>query len=62
MLKKSRLEGLSFFQLKENYPIKPFDCEDDDLNDILFNEAILYKEQMLATTFLIENEERTLGY
>ena len=52
MLKKSRLEGLSFFQLKENYPIKPFDCEDDDLNDFLFNEAIPYTKEMLATTSL----------
>ncbi len=32
MLKKNSLEGLSFFQLKENYPIKPFDCGDDDLS------------------------------
>jgi len=56
------LDKLSFLLLTDNHTIKPFDCEDDDLNDFLFNEAILYKEQMLATTFLIENEERTLGY
>ena len=62
MLKKSRLEGLSFFQLKENYPIKPFDCEDDDLNDFLFNKALLYQKELLATTFIVEDEERTLGY
>ena len=53
MLKKSRLEGLSFFQLKENYPIKPFDCEDEDLNDFLFKEAIPYQKQMFVTTFLL---------
>ena len=62
MLKKSRLEGLSFFQLKENYPIKPFDCEDDDLNDFLFNKALLYQKELLATTFIVEDKERTLGY
>jgi len=62
MLKRNSLEGLSFFQLKENYPIKPFDCEDDDLNDFLFNKALLYQKELLATTFIVENEERTLGY
>lgn len=62
MLKRNNLEGLSFFQLKENYPIKPFDCEDDDLNDFLFNKALLYQKELLATTFIIEDKERTLGY
>ena len=32
MLKRNSLEGLSFFQLKENYPIKPLDSGDDDLS------------------------------
>mgnify|MGYP000958095663 CR=1 FL=1 len=48
--------------LKENHPIKPFDCEDDDLNDFLFNKALLYQKELLATTFVVESEERTLGY
>ena len=56
------LDKLSFLLLTDNHTIKPFDCEDDDLNDFLFNEAILYKEQMLATTFIVENSERTLGF
>jgi acetyltransferase, GNAT family len=37
MLKRNSLEGLSFFQLKENYPIKPFDCE--------FNDSLQLKEE-----------------
>ena len=56
------LEELSFLLLSENHIIKPFDCEDEDLNDFLFEEAILYQKQMLATTFIIENKERTLGF
>ena len=56
------LKGLSFFRLREGYPIKPFDCEDNDLNEFLFEEATLYRNQLLATTFIIENEERTVGY
>ena len=48
--------------LKENHPIKPFDCKDDDLNDFLFNKALLYQKELLAITFVVENEEHTLGY
>jgi len=48
--------------LEENHPIKPFDCEDEDLNDFLFNKALLYQRELLATTFVVESEERTLGY
>ena len=60
------LKGLSFFRLKEGHTIKPFDCGDDDLNEFLFEEAVPYavpyRKQLLATTFVIENDERTLGY
>ena len=56
MLKRNSLEGLSFFQLKENYPIKPFDCEDDDLNDFLFNKALPYyiKKNCLLPLLLLK--------
>ena len=56
------LQGLNFLRLKKGYHIKPFDCEDNDLNEFLFEKAIPYRKEMLATTFLIENKERTLGY
>ena len=56
------LEGLSFLRLKEGYLIKPFDCEDEDLNEFLFQKAISYRKELLASTFIIENDRRTLGY
>ena len=56
------LEELSFLRITEGFLIKPFDCEDEDLNEFLFEEATLYRNQLLATTFIIENEERTVGY
>ena len=42
--------------LKENHPIKPFDCEDDDLNDFLFNKALLYyiKKNCLLPLLLLK--------
>ena len=55
-------KDLSFLLLTEDHTIKPFDCEDDDLNDFLFNKALLYQKELLATTFIVEDEERTLGY
>jgi len=51
MLKRNSLKGLSFFQLKENYPIKPFDCEDDDLNDFLFNKALTISKRTTRNHF-----------
>ncbi|EKY08307.1 hypothetical protein HMPREF9075_01729, partial [Capnocytophaga sp. oral taxon 332 str. F0381] len=61
-MKRKNNSKITIELLKENHQIKPFDCEDDDLNDFLFNKALLYQKELLATTFVIENEERTLGY
>lgn len=33
------LQDMSFFRLREGHIIKPFDCEDQDLNEFLFQEA-----------------------
>lgn len=55
-------EEISILLLTEDYPIKPFDCEDEDLNDFLFNEAVSYQKELLATTFVMENDKQTLGY
>jgi len=49
-------------QIHEQYAIKPFDCDDADLNDFLFSKAALYRKKLLATTFVIENEEETMAY
>ena len=56
------LQDVSVLVLTGNHSIKPFDCEDEDLNEFLFEEAILYRKEKLATTFVVENSERTLGY
>ena len=46
-----------------NYQIiKPFDCGDDDLNEFLFEKAEQYQKELLATTFVIEDEIHTLAY
>lgn len=32
-----------------------FDCGDDDLNDFIANDAQLYRQALLATTYILEN-------
>ncbi|WP_278636181.1 GNAT family N-acetyltransferase [Capnocytophaga sputigena] len=59
---KDNSDEISILLLTEGYSIKPFDCEDEDLNDFLFNEATPYQKELLATTFVMENDEQTLGY
>lgn len=56
------LNGFSFLKLQETTNIKPFDCGDLDLNDFLNSKAILYKKDLLATTYLLESEEKTVAY
>ena len=45
--------------LKEGEKVKSFDCGDDDLNDFILNAAPLYREELLAVTYIME--ERISG-
>lgn len=36
--------------------ISAFDCNDEDLNDFLLNEASLYRNALLAVTYIVENK------
>lgn len=56
------LSQLTLILLDENHTIKPFDCGDDDLNEFLFEKAKLYKNEFLATTFILENSTQTVAY
>ena len=38
------LQGLNFLRLKKGSHIKPFDWEDNDLNEFLFEKAIPYRK------------------
>jgi len=55
------LQDVSVLVLTENHSIKPFDCEDDDLNEFLFQEAVPYRKELLATTFVIEDYNQPLS-
>ena len=49
-------------RLEEIVMIKPFDCGDADLNGFLCEDASYYHQQLLANTFILEDEQETLAY
>lgn len=49
-------------KLEDITSIKPFNCGDDDLNGFLFDDARYYHQQMLANTFVLEDDNETIGY
>lgn len=53
---------LSFLLLTESHILKPFNCGDKDLNSFLFDKALHYKKELLATTFILENQQQTIAY
>lgn len=49
-------------RLSDIHTIKPFDCGNDDLNSFLMDDARFYNEQLLAHTYIIEDEQNTVAY
>lgn len=42
-------------RLKVGESVNAFDCGDEDLNDFILNEAMLYREALLSVTYVVEN-------
>jgi predicted GNAT family N-acyltransferase len=59
---EEELSQLSLILLDDSHEIKPFDCGDSDLNEFLFEKAKLYKVELLATTYILENDTQTVAY
>lgn len=53
---------LAFIRLTHNYAIKPFDCNDSDLNEFLFNDSCPHLGELLSVTYLIEEPEKTIAF
>jgi len=49
-------------KLTETYDIKPFNCGVLDLNEFLFQDAKTYLKYLYSTTFLFENQNKTVAY
>ena len=57
-------EDIVLRRLGEEDVISKFDCGDEDLNDFIFNDALLYYKVRLATSYVLEdkNTKDTIGY
>ncbi len=51
-------------KLRKDERIKSFNCGDADLNDFILNEAVSYRNSLLAVTYVFENTEtkEVIGY
>lgn len=47
-------------RLTDSHTPKPFDCGDADLNDFWLNDAFNYQKQLLANTYFVEDNDRTI--
>jgi hypothetical protein len=43
-------------RLTAGHQFKPFDCNDNDLNDFLLNEAKDFLKSLIAVTYILESE------
>ncbi len=57
-------ENIVLRRLGENDVVTQFDCGDEDLNDFIYGDALLYFKVRLATTYVLEDKETkdTIGY
>ena len=55
-------EQIKIVRLTQDYTFKPFDCGEQDLNDFLFNDSKNYLERLMAVTYVLETENKTVGF
>ena len=56
-------EPLKIRRLEDSDRISNFDCGDEDLNDFIINESFLYKSELLAVSYVIEDQcNKILAY
>jgi hypothetical protein len=53
---------MKLIRLKADTNILPFDCGDTDLNGFLFDDAKNYSKDLIAVTYIIEDNVNTLAY
>ncbi|MBC8603386.1 GNAT family N-acetyltransferase [Parabacteroides acidifaciens] len=55
-------QNFRIIKLTENYQSRPFHCGDTDLDNFLTEDALYYKQRLLAITYLIISENDTVAY
>ncbi len=54
--------NIRLIRLQPDTIILPFDCGDTDLNGFLFDDAKNYAKNLIAVTYIIQNDDKTLAY
>ena len=54
--------GLNLFVLTQETNLKPFDCGDSDLSEFLFDKSKLFSSEFLSTTYILEDNYKTVAY
>ncbi len=49
-------ETYSVHKLRKSESIQSFDCGDEDLNDFILNESLMYRQALLAVSYVVENK------
>jgi hypothetical protein len=57
-----KLEDIVAVKLSKVYNLSDFDCNDQDINDFLKNDALIHQDEMIATTILFLYNEKILGF
>lgn len=57
MAQETNTPALRVRKLRAGEKIEAFDCGDPDLNDFILNESPLYRGELLAVSYIMENEE-----
>ena len=56
------ISKFTFKQVEADTEIKSFKCGDSDLNDFLFDDSKNYHADMMAVTYVLEDENSTVAY
>ena len=56
------IEDFKLVRLTSDHNILPFDCDDKDLNEFIFEDAKAYQSQLLAVTYLLESYNTTIAF
>ena len=53
---------MKLVRLTADYPLRSFDCGDEDLNEFLLDDAKHFLEKRIANTFILEDEGKIVAY
>lgn len=56
------IERFNFLRLTQTTALKPFDCDNSDLNEFFFKDAKEHLAHLLAVTYVLEDDNETIAY